>query len=76
MQEANCEHPVDYYSHKVNDAEKRYSTTDHEMLAIVDCLWNFNHMLLGHNFTVYMDHKPLVIYFSKAKALSPREARW
>ena len=76
MQEANCECPVAYYSHKLNDVEKRYSTMDHEMLTIVDCLQHFKHMLLGQNFTVYTDHKPLVMYFSKAKALSPREARW
>ena len=76
MQEANCERPVAYYSHKLNDAEKRYSTTDREMLAIVDCLQHFKHMLLGQNFIVYTDHKPLVTYFGKAKALSLREARW
>ena len=56
--------------------KKWYSTMDHEMLAIVDCLGHFKHMLLGQNFNVYTDHKLLVIYFSKAKALSPREARW
>ena len=74
MQEANCERPV-AYSCKLNDAKKQYSTTDYKMLAIVDSLWHFKHMLLGQNFTVYTDHKPLVMYFSKAKALSPREAR-
>ena len=76
MQETNCERPVAYYSCKLNDAKKRYSTMDHEMLTIVDCLRHFKHMLLGRNFTMYMDHEQLVIYFSKAKALSPQEARW
>ena len=76
MQETNWERPVAYYSRKLNDTEKRYSTTDHEMLAIVDCLWHFKHMLLGQNFTVYTDHKLLVMYFSKARALSLQEARW
>ena len=76
MQEANCERPVAYYSSKLNDVEKQYSTMDREMLAIVDCLQHFKHMLFGQNFIVNMDHKPLVTYFSKAKALSPREARW
>ena len=46
------------------------------MLAIVDCLQYFKHMLLGQNLTVYTDQKPLVTYFSKAKALSPWEAKW
>ena len=76
MQEANCECPVAYYSRKLNDAKKRYSTTDRKMLAIVDNLQHFKHILLDRNFTMYTDHKPLVIHFSKAKALTPREARW
>ena len=71
MQVNKWERPVAYYSCKLNDAQKQYSTTDYEMLTIVDCLWHFKHMLLGQNFTVYTDHKLLVIYFSKAKALSP-----
>ena len=41
VQEANCQHPVAYYSHNLNDAKKRYSTIDHKMLAIVDCLRHF-----------------------------------
>ena len=68
--------PVAYYSRKLNDTEWRYSTTDREMLAIVDCLCHFKHMLLGRSFRVCTDHKPLITYFSKARELSSREARW
>ena len=68
--------PVAYYSRKLNDTECWYSTTDREMIAIVDCLRHFKHMLLGHSFRVCTDHKPLIVYFSKACEWTSQEARW
>ena len=53
-----------------------YSATDREMLTVVDCLRHFKHVLLGHNFVVYTDYKPLITYFSKSKQLTAWEARW
>ena len=46
------------------------------MLGIVDTLRHFRHILLGRNFVVYTDHKPLTIFFNKSRELSSREARW
>ena len=66
---------MSFYSHNFNDSECQYSTTDKEMLAVVDCLCYFKHALQGHNFVVYTDHKPLITYFSKSKQLTAREAR-
>ena len=68
--------PVTYYSKKYNDIELCYSTPDREMLAFIDCLRHFKHMLLGRTLQVFMDHRPLITYFSKGKALTAREARW
>ena len=56
--------PVSFYSRKLNDTEHQYSATDREMLSVVDCLCHFKHVLLGHNFVVYTDHKPFITYFS------------
>ena len=67
---------MSFYSCKFNDAEHWYSVTDREMLAVVDCLRYFKHVLLGHNFVVYIDHKTLITYFSKSKQLTAWEARW
>ena len=67
---------MSFYSCKFNDTEHWYSATDREMLAVVDCLRHFKHVLLGHNFVVYTDHKPLITYFSKSKQLTAQEARW
>ena len=64
--------PVSFHSHKFNDTECRYSATDREMLAVVACLYHFKHILLGNNFVVYTDHKPLITFFSKSKQLTAR----
>ena len=37
-----------------------------EMLAVVDTLCHFRHLLLGHAFRVCTDHKPLVYFFGKS----------
>ena len=51
--------PVAFHSRKLNSAEKNYTTTDQEMLAIVDSCRHWRHYLAGMNFTVKTDHKAL-----------------
>ena len=46
------------------------------MLAIADSLHRFKHMLLGRVFCVCTVHRPLIMYFSKLRELTAREARW
>ena len=50
---------VAFHSHKLNSAEKSYTTIDQEMLAIVDSCRHWRHCLAGMNFTVKTDHKAL-----------------
>ena len=38
-------HPVAYFSRKLSSAQQNYSTTDREMLAIVESLKNWRHYL-------------------------------
>jgi len=52
--------PLSFASRTLNEAEKRYSTIEREFLAIVWAVKSFRAYLLGRNFTVYTDHKPLV----------------
>ena len=68
--------PVAYHSRKFSAAEINYSTTERELLAIVDCLRHFRYCLLGREFRVCTDHKPLIYYFGSSSPLSPRQARW
>ena len=49
--------PIAFYSRKLNDAQTRYTTTERELLAIVETLKDFRNILLGQSITVYTDQK-------------------
>jgi hypothetical protein len=69
--------PVAYHSRKFNPAETRYSTSDQELLAIVDSLKHWRHYLEGTKETVLIlsDHMALQ-NFTTTKVLKGRRLRW
>ena len=51
--------PIAFYSRKLNPAQTRYTTTERELLAIVETLKEFRNILLGQQVRVFTDHQNL-----------------
>ena len=67
--------PVAFYSKQLQGAEKRYSATELEGLAVFKAVNFFDHFLFGQKFSVFTDHKALV-YLLKSKRLNRRLYGW
>jgi hypothetical protein len=48
--------PIAFFSRKLSDAQRKYSVTKIELLAIVKTLNEFKGMLWGQNIKVFTDH--------------------
>jgi len=69
-------HPVAYFSKKMNVHEANYEIHDKELLAVINCLKEWDAELRSvPNFTVITDHKNLE-YFMKPRQLNDRQMRW
>ncbi|GFW65620.1 transposon Tf2-9 polyprotein [Trichonephila clavipes] len=68
-------HPVFYMSKKTSDHERKYTSFELEVLAVVEALKKFRIYVLGTLFKIITDCDALVKKLSK-KELNPRIARW
>ncbi|KAK3042993.1 hypothetical protein RJ639_000970 [Escallonia herrerae] len=68
-------HPVAYESRKLNEAERRYTTHEKELLAVVHCLRVWRHYLLGSSFIVRTDNTAVSHFLSQSK-LTSKQASW
>ena len=70
--------PVHYISRSMTSAEKRYSQTEKDALAVKWAKSRFSMYLLGApRFTIMTSHKPLIPMFNKSCAkLPPRIEKW
>jgi cleavage and polyadenylation specificity factor subunit 1 len=64
--------PIAFYSRKLNPAQTRYTTTERELLSIVEVLKEFRNILLGQQIRVYTNHENL----TQVKFNSDRVMRW
>jgi hypothetical protein len=51
--------PIAFFSRKLNGAQTRYTTTERELLRIVETLKEFRTILLGIMIVVHTNHKNL-----------------
>ena len=81
--EQECEggmQPLCYASRTLSPAEKNYSQTEKEGLAVVWAVTKFSKYLLGRTFDVFTDHKPLLGLFGERRGVpvmaAGRIIRW
>ena len=68
-------HPVEYFSKRLNAAERNYSATDREFAAIKFSLTRWRHFLVGIKFLVLTDHAALT-HLKTSSHVSRWNARW
>lgn len=67
--------PIAYESKKLTETEKRWTTGDQELWAVIHALKTWRCYVEGIQFTVVTDHNPL-IHLQTQPNLSRRQARW
>jgi hypothetical protein len=74
------EKAVEHASCAMNDAQRNYSQTEKEALALVFAVKKFHRMLYGRRFVLQTDHKPLLAIFGSKKGIpvyaASRLQRW
>ena len=70
--------PVAYESRKLSTTERKYSTYEKELLAVVHALTIWRHYLYGNRFrvVVFTDHQSVRHIQSQSTLASARQAKW
>jgi transposase InsO family protein len=75
VDDLGVERPIQYVSAQLSPAQRKYATVEKEAYAVIYCLKKLRCYLLGSEFTVYTDHKPLLCLFTK-EMVNTRIQRW
>lgn len=72
----NERQPLAYFSRKLSESKQKASTYDRELLAIYEAVKYFKDHLIGREFCIFTDHKPLVTAFQqRPERASPTQQR-
>ena len=71
----DLDYPIDFVSWKFSFAEKNYTTTEREGIAMVYALQKLRHYLLGCHFKMFTDHSNLK-YLVNNHVLGGKICRW
>ena len=66
--------PLAFFSRKLTSAQRNYTTTEKELLSIVETLKEFQNILLGYEIEIFTDHKNLT--FESTENASQRAQHW
>ncbi len=66
---------IGYYSRSLNKAERNYSTTERECLAVVEAVRYFRYYLLGRKFQIVVEHHSLK-WLQSVSDKTQRLCRW
>ena len=75
QEQDNNYHPIGYVSRGLTKAEKNYSISERECLAVIYSIQQFRSFLWGKNFTIESDHSALC-WLRSIKDPAGRLARW
>ena len=67
--------PVEFFSEKLSDSKRKYSTYDLEFYALVRAIQHWEHYLAYREFVVCSNHQALR-YLSSKKKLSEHHVKW
>jgi hypothetical protein len=69
--------PVAFHSKVFNEAERRYGTTERELLGVLHALEKYEYIIVGGPAVhVYTDHKAVISLAANPNPTKPRLARW
>jgi hypothetical protein len=67
--------PVSYFSEKLNDAKRNYSTYDKYFYAVIQSLKKWRHYLVPKEFVLYSDNQALQ-FITRQEKLNQKHAKW
>jgi hypothetical protein len=66
---------VTYFSEKMNDTKKKYSTYDKKIYAVIQALKKWRHYLIPKEFVLYSDNQALQ-FITRQEKLNQRHTKW